>query len=96
MRSFARSEALPSPVGYKTMNKNPILECITDQTRLDPEWSKMNLNGLDLFMEIVTGLRSRKIEWPRLRYDLQISCDQWIDNMEKNLNFRSDSCLVKM
>ena len=73
MRNFGRSEVIPYPLGFKTTD-NPILVCIVDQTRLDPEWSGRNLSDMDLLMGIIRGLESRRIQWPG-SFSL-ISCDQ--------------------
>ena len=84
MRNFGRSEVIPYPFGFKT-TRNPILECISDQTRLDPEWSRRNLSDMDLLMGIIRGLESRRIQWP-VAFSL-IPCDQWVHNMKRDATF---------
>ena len=88
MRNFGRSEVIPYPLGFKTANRNPILEGIADQTRLDPEWSRRNLSDMDLLMGIIRGLESRSIQWPG-SFPL-ISCDQWVHYMRQRPSFYKD------
>ena len=70
---------------YNFIGKNPILSCLLDQVKQDPELSEKYCNQATLLKDIIEGVEGNKIFWPN-EFTL-ISSEEWIRKMSLNPNF---------
>ena len=66
---------------YSTNKKNPILECLADQTRCDLEWMKYQFTSETLLAAILNSLETKRL---MLQAGNFISSGDWIKNMRKD------------
>ena len=83
------SQTLPDVMGYNVVDKNPILECLVDQTDHDEQRSGGKLTGLALRDEIIHALTQNTIEWPQQSNKI-ITKEEWIRLMKIDPTFYSD------
>ena len=83
-RGFIISSTSPDPIGYRLMNRNPILECLANQMNHDQERTAEKTTGLGLRDEIISVLTENEFEWPQQN---NITKEQWIIYMKKTPTF---------
>ena len=58
IRSTSQPEIMANYLWIITLDKNPILECLADQARQDPDWPDKNCSGSSVLDTIIEALES--------------------------------------
>ena len=61
LRSTSQPEILANYLWIIDLETNPILECLADQARQDPDWPDKNCSGSSLLKIIIEALESHGI-----------------------------------
>ena len=84
-KGFAVSKDLPDPLGYNTLDENPILETLTDQANQDPSWPTGHLRDFQLRDLIIDALNDNSLEWQL--NSIHITKSQWVNYMKQDPAF---------
>ena len=75
-RSNTLPDVMSSGIG------NPIMNCLADQTKYDPEWKYCNFTAETLLETILTNLENGHLVWPG-----SINKNEWIQKTRENPNW---------
>ena len=75
-----RSNTLPDVMDYNTYGiRNPIMNCLADQTKYDIEWKHCHFTAGTLLETILMSLENGHIVWPG-----SINKNEWIQKTREN------------